>query len=150
LVQYLHYLSFVRTVGRALAISLRYSHSWLASQGQRFIGYARYEYIREFYYLLCAHNVSKPSLFGLGAIQRTLMYKEAQAAPSPSPIGFIRGECGSRTRIVCYILLQEQKLTDSEMVWGAWDSVDLTRDRHLTDTPARDLHSMFLIFFCIS
>ncbi len=82
--------------------------------------------------------------------QRTLMYKEAQADPSPSPFGFIRGECGSRTRIVCKILLQEQKLTHSEMVWGARDSVDLTRDRHLTDTPARELHSMFLIFFCIS
>ncbi len=34
-------------------------------------------------------------------LQRKEMYKEAQAPPSSSPIGFIRGECGSRASIVC-------------------------------------------------
>jgi hypothetical protein len=38
--------------------------------------------------------------------QRKEMFKEAQAVPSPSPIGFIRAGCGSRARIVCKIWLQ--------------------------------------------
>jgi hypothetical protein len=37
-------------------------------------------------------------------------------------------------------------LTHSQMVWGASESVDLTRGHHLKGTYAQDLHSMFLIF----
>jgi hypothetical protein len=36
-----------------------------------------------------------------GPTQRKWMYKEAQAAPSPAPIEFIRGGCGSYAHIVC-------------------------------------------------
>jgi hypothetical protein len=54
--------------------------------------------------------------------QRKQMFKESQAAPSPSPIGFIRGGCGSSARIVCKVWLQKQ--THSEVVWGVRNSVD--------------------------
>jgi hypothetical protein len=43
--------------------------------------------------------------------QRKEMFKEAQATPSPSSIGFIRDVCGSSARFVCKIWLQKQKLS---------------------------------------
>jgi hypothetical protein len=63
------------------------------------------------------------------------MYKEAQAAPSPSPIGFIRAgaaaalvlsaKSGSRSKTF---------LTHSEVVGGVQDSVDFIRGQHHTVT----------------
>jgi hypothetical protein len=56
------------------------------------------------------------------------MYKEAQAAPLPLPIGSIRAECDSCVRSVCKIcaLKEEMYLTHSEAAWGIWYSQDIT------------------------
>jgi hypothetical protein len=55
------------------------------------------------------------------------MYKEAQAAPSPAPIGFIRGGCASCAHIVYKICPQKQKsctYMHSEVAWGVQETID--------------------------
>ncbi len=54
------------------------------------------------------------------------MYKEAQAAPSPAPIEFIRGGFGSYVHIVCKICPQKQKSCICIQRWRRvfQDSVD--------------------------
>ncbi len=56
-----------------------------------------------------------------GRTQRTEIYKEAQAAPPPSPIGGIRVGCGSRACFVCKIWLAH-----SEVARGVRDSEDIS------------------------
>jgi hypothetical protein len=57
----------------------------------------------EGYRTVVALSVGIRSTVEYSVPQRKEMYKEAQAAPPPSPIGGIRDWCGSRAYIVCKI-----------------------------------------------
>jgi hypothetical protein len=73
--------------------------------------------------------------------------KEAQAAPSPAPIGFMRGGCGSYTHVVCKICPCDLSPAEaeilslhSEVAWGVQYSVDFT-----TTTTVQTFYAIFCL-----
>jgi hypothetical protein len=59
-----------------------------------------------------------PFLLGRRYAPKKTNTKKPTQPPSPSPIGCIRVECGSRARIVCKIWLQRKELNISSMFNG--------------------------------